>query len=164
MREPHVVCRPCVQRMSLCAIGIPVSGWVSPHERRASASSAALSAAASSTWTKAFSSPFNRPTRSRQARVSSTEEIFLAVSAALSSPRVALSKLLDDFGYEVEAVVHRRRDRLIKLTLIAFAHFVRPQALDHVSDVRHGLDAFCIHGAHLVDKGEHPVQAIKHRT
>src|SRR5436190_8848263 len=102
--------------------------------------------------------------RSRQARVSSTEEIFLAASAAPSSPRVALSKLLDDLRHEVEALFHGRRDRLIKLALVCLAHRVRTETLNDSSGMRHRLDARGIDASHLVDKTEHAVQAIEHRA
>src|SRR5437868_3905022 len=141
MREPQVVRMARVQRMSLCAIGIPVSGAASPRALFASASRAQFSAWDASTLINALSASPWRSMRSRQARVSSTEEIFLAASAAPSSPRVAFSKLLDDLRHEVEAFFHRRGDSLIKLALVLFARFVGTQALDHIEGVRHRLDA-----------------------
>src|SRR5258706_1119761 len=98
--------------------------------------------------------------RSRQARVSSTEEIFLAASAAPSSPRVALSKLLDDLRHEVEALFHRRSDRLIKLALVCVAHRVRTETLNDFSGMRHRLDAPGLDPPHLVDRNEPAVQAL----
>src|SRR5690606_9130768 len=44
IREPHDVFTPAVQKMSLCAIGTPVSGPAVPSARRRSASSASRSA------------------------------------------------------------------------------------------------------------------------
>src|SRR3954468_2165864 len=102
--------------------------------------------------------------RSRQARVSSTEEIFLAASAAPSSPRVALSKLLDDLRHEVEALFHGRSDRLIKVALIGLAHGVRTQTLNDLRGMRHWLDAGGIDASHLVDKSQHAIEAIEHRA
>src|SRR5260221_7995029 len=163
MREPQVVRRPRVQKMSLCAIGMPVSGVAFPLERSSSALLAAARAPASSTLMKALSSSW-RAMRSRQARVSSTEEIFLAASAAESSLSVALSKLLDDLGNQIQAVFDRRRDGLIKLALVALADLVGPQALNHVDGVGHRLDAGGIDRAHLVNQAEHAVQAIEHRA
>src|ERR1041384_7105525 len=141
MREPKVVRRARVQRTSLCAIGIPVSAWPSPRARRASASLARSSACLSSMLMKAFSSRPWRSMRSRHARVSSTDEIFLAVSAAPSSASVPLSKLLNDFGHKVEPVVDRGRYRLISLALVGFAHFVGPQSLHDIERMGHRLDA-----------------------
>src|SRR5882672_10883140 len=121
MREPHVVRMVRVQKMSLCAMGIPVSGSASPRARRASARSAAASASDASTLMKLFSSPLCREMRSRQARVNSTDDSFFAASALESSRIEALSKLLDDLGHEVQPILHlwfsvrsHRRDRLIK--------------------------------------------------
>src|SRR6185503_21331081 len=96
MREPQVVRMVRVHRMSLCAIGMPVSGPAAPRAHKASACFARSSACDGSTLMKAFSASPYRSMRCRQARVSSTDEIFLAASAAPSSPSVALSKLLDD--------------------------------------------------------------------
>src|SRR5438034_4175817 len=136
MREPQVVRMARVHRMSLCAIGMPVSGWASPRALCASACFARSRAWEGSTLMKAFSAAPYRSMRSRQPRASSTEEIFLAASAAPSSPSVALSKLLDDLRHEVEALFHGRGDRLIKLALAGLAHFVGAQALDHFNSVR----------------------------
>src|SRR5260370_3421405 len=102
--------------------------------------------------------------RSRQARVSSTEEIFLAASAAPSSPSVALSKLLDDLRHEVQARSHRRGYRQIKLALLPLAHFVRAQSLNEVDRMGHRFDAGRVDLAYLVDEAEHAVQAIEHRA
>src|SRR5258706_5205552 len=163
MREPGVVRRPGVQKMSWGGIGLPVRGVAFPLERSWSALLAAGRAPASSTLMKALSSSW-RAMRSRQARVSSTEEIFLAASAAESSRSVALSKLLDDLGDQIQAVFDRGRDGLIKLARVAAADFVRPQPLSHVDGVGHRLDSGGIDRAHLVDQAEHAVQAIEHRA
>src|SRR5882672_1250928 len=129
MREPQVVRSTRVQKMSLCAMGMPVSGPASPRARRSSARRADSRASDSSTSMKAFSWLLKRPMRSRHWRVSSTEESFLAARAAESSLSVALSTLLDHLGHEVQAVVDRRGDGLIKLARVGLAPLVRPQAL-----------------------------------
>src|SRR6266699_2818417 len=125
--------------MSLCAIGMPVSGPASPFARRASARRASERLRAASTVMKAFSS---------------TDESFLAASAAESSESVAFSKLLDHLGDEVQAVLDRRRDRLINLRLAGLDDPVGTQPLPAgqvgLEGVRHRLDAAGIHGAHFV--------------
>src|SRR5258708_18087080 len=156
MREPQVVRSPRGQKMSLCAIGRPVSGRAPPRDRSLSAFSAAARAPASSTLMKALSSAW-RAIRARQARVSSTEEIFLAASAAESSRSVALSKLLDDLGDQIQAVFDRGRDGLIKLARVAAADFVRPQPLSHVDGVCHRLAAVGVAGPLFVAQPKYPV-------
>src|SRR6266851_5558878 len=126
--------------MSLCAIGMPVSGSASPRARRASARLAASTACDSSKSMKAFNWPLKRPMRSRQARVSSTEESCLAARAAESSRSVALSKLLNHPGHEVKPILDCGSDRLIKLALVGLAHFIRSQALNHIERMGHRLD------------------------
>src|SRR3954462_22117 len=106
---------------------------------------------------KAFSSPFRRAMRARNWRVSSTEEVFFASSAEASSSKVALSKLLDHFRDEVEVVLHRRSDGLIKLVLVLLGRRVPPQPLAERQRVRHRLDARHVHRAHLLDEREDPV-------
>src|SRR5438046_5795091 len=127
MREPQVVSRSRVQKMSLCAIRMPVSGPASPFARRASARRASERLRAASTVMKAFSSPLSCAMRSRQSCVSSTDESFLAASAAESSESVAFSKLLDHLGDEVQAVLDRRRDRLINPRLAGLADLAGTQ-------------------------------------
>jgi len=56
MREPQVVRTPSVQKMSLCAIGTPVSAPPSPAASVRSAARAAASASSAVTEMKAFSS------------------------------------------------------------------------------------------------------------
>src|SRR2546423_8325685 len=115
--------------MSLCAIGMPVSGPASPFARRAWARRASERLRAGSTVMKAFSSPLSCAMRSRWSCVSSTDESFLAASAAESSESVAFSKLLDHLGDEVQAVLDRRRDRLINLRLPGLGDLVGQQPL-----------------------------------
>src|SRR5258706_7546072 len=143
-------------------MGIPVRGWTPPFALRASAFFAASNAPGPFTVMNAFSSPFRRPIRARNWRVSSTEETFFASRAPASSSRVAFSKLFDHLGHEVEVALHRRGDGLIKLVLVAFRDFVHAQTLADVQSVRHGLDTGDVDRAHLLDDGEHAVEALEH--
>src|SRR5262245_47199269 len=111
---------------------------------------------------KALSSRFSLAMRSRQARVSSTEEIFLAARAAESSVTVELSRLLNDFGNQVKTSLHGRPDRLVSLAPVGLADFVRTQPLDHVQGVGHGLDAGGVHRLNLADQVQDPAQAAAH--
>src|SRR3990172_332265 len=158
---------PRVQKMSLCASGIPASGPPSPLARRASARRASARLRASSTVMKAFSSPFSPAIRSRNIRVSSTEETFPAARAAESSATLALCRLLNDLRHQVKAPFDRRGDRLEELALVRFRDGVRPQPLRHarfrVQRMGHRLDPGSVHGAHLVDQAEHAVEARQHR-
>src|SRR5919204_6788997 len=165
MREPQVVRRLRLQRMSLCATGMPVSGVASPRARHSSARRAAASASASPAMLmKLLSSRLNRRMRARQARVSSTEEIFFAARSPESCVSVAASTLLDHLRHEVETLLDSRRDGLIKSVLVGLANFVRPQALPlrqmRISGVRHWLDATRVYRAHLLDQGKHAVQPL----
>src|SRR6185436_18502912 len=148
--------------MSLKPTGTPSSGAFSPRARRSSARRAWPRLRSSSTVMKAFSSPFRRAMRARNWRASSTEEIFFASRAPESSSRVELSKLLDHFRHEVEVALYRRGDGLISLVLVAFRDFVLTQALADVEGVRHGLDAGDVDRAHLLDEGEHAIEALEH--
>src|SRR5690606_19379378 len=84
IREPQDVFTPAVQKMSLCAIGTPVSGPAVSSARRRSASSASRSASSLVTVMNPFSSPSSFSIRSRQCRVSSTADILRARSASAS--------------------------------------------------------------------------------
>src|SRR5690348_15962621 len=163
MREPHVVRSARVQKMSLCAIGTPVSGPAAPCARYWSARDAAPMVSSSSTLMKLFSPPLKRAMRRRNSRASSTDETCFGASARESSVTVAFSTLLDHFGHEVQALFHRRRHRLVKRALVALANLVGPQALREVERMRHRLDARRVHGADLLDQREHAVQALEHR-
>jgi hypothetical protein len=57
MREPQVVRMPAVARMSLCAIGMPISGPSSPLPIAPSAARASASARSASTVMNALSFP-----------------------------------------------------------------------------------------------------------
>ena len=59
--EPHDVFTPAVQKMSLCAIGMPVSGVASPFASRWSAASLCASACSAVTVTNAFSVASSAP-------------------------------------------------------------------------------------------------------
>src|SRR6185295_15106239 len=160
MREPQVVRKSRVHRMSLCAIGMPVSGPASPFARRASARLAALRLFSSSVEMKAFSCRSSFAIRSRQARVSSTDETFFTASAADNSVTVELSKLLDDFGDEVKTLFHRRGRGLVELPPVGFGDFVGAKPLNQVEGVRHRLDAGGIHRPHLPHQPQDAVQAL----
>src|SRR4051812_37895656 len=148
--------------MSLKPTGMPSRAPFSPRARRSSARLASARLLSGSTVMKAFSSPFRRWMRAKNARVSSTEETFFASSAPASSSRVAFSKLLDHLGHEVEVTLDRRRDGLIKLVPVAFRDFVHAQALADLLSVRHGRHVGDIDRTHLLDEGEHAVQALEH--
>src|SRR5688572_19744665 len=111
MREAQVVGSARVQKMSLCAMGMPVSGPASPFARRSSARFAASMLISSSTVMKALSSRY-LSILSRWARVNSTAETFFADKAAESSVTLALSTLLENFGHEIEPPLYGRRHRL----------------------------------------------------
>ena len=66
MRDPHDVFTPVVQKMSLCASGIPVSGVAAPVASRLSAAAAASSACSAVTVMNAFSVPSKRSMRDRK--------------------------------------------------------------------------------------------------
>ncbi len=85
MREPQVVRTPCVQKMSLCAIGTPVSAPPVPAASARSAAAASLSARSRVTEMKALSVAWLASMRSRNASASSTLEKRLARSPAASS-------------------------------------------------------------------------------
>jgi len=89
--EPQVVRQPFVTKMSLCATGIPVSGFASPFAIRSSAARACARLFSASTVMNALSAPFSLEVRSRKSWVSSALEIFFCASAADSSLREALS-------------------------------------------------------------------------
>ena len=82
--EPQVVRTPSVQKMSLWAIGTPVSGPARPAARASSAACAAAKAPSAVTVTKALRAGWPAAMRSRQARVSSTLEY-----SPRSSPRAS---------------------------------------------------------------------------
>jgi len=108
---------------------------------------------------KALSSRLSFAIRSKQARVSSTEEIFLAASAADSSVTVELRRLLNDFGDEIQPPFHCWGNGLMRLAPVGFGDLVRPQPLDHVQGVGHRLDARGVDRLDLADQLEDPVQA-----
>src|SRR5262249_26499262 len=161
MREPQVVRKLRVHRMSLCAIGIPVSGPASPRARCSSDRRAAarLLSLSSSVEMKALSSRLSLAIRSRQARVSSTEEIFLAARAAESSVTVELRRLLNDFGDEVQPPFLGRGNGLVRFPPVCLPDFVGAQPLDDVEGVGHRLDPGCVHGLDLSRHLEDAVQA-----
>src|SRR5687768_11649200 len=151
--------------MSLKAIGMPVSGVISFRPMRSSARLAWASARSASTVMKALRSRFSFPMRARKARVSSTEEIFLAARLAASSPREALSTyvcistlhfysafLLNYLRHRVQPPFYRRGNRLIELALIPLGHRVRPKPLLGVQRMGHRLYARGVDLAHFLDQ------------
>ena len=79
--DAQVVRMPSVQKMSLCAIGTPVSGPPSPRASRSSARRASASARSAVTVTKALSCGPSRSMRPRKCRVSSRLEKRRALQA-----------------------------------------------------------------------------------
>src|SRR5687768_482133 len=149
--------------MSLSATGMPASGPASPRARIESAARAWPRLRSLSTVMNAFSSGFSFPTRSRNAPVSSTEEMRFAARAAESSASVASSTLLDHLRHEVQVVLHRRGDGLINRVPVLLGDFVAAQPLHYVNGMRHRLDAGGVDRAQLLHEGEDPVQPRQHR-
>ena len=87
IREPQVVRQPRAQKISLCAIGNPVSGPLCPAARRASAARACARLRSASTLTKQPSSLFNLLILLMNSCVNSTLE------QALAASRAAISRL-----------------------------------------------------------------------
>src|SRR4051812_21702784 len=159
---------PSVQKMSLCATGMPRSGARSPAARRRSASRACFSARSGSTVMNAFSSPLRRAMRSRKTCVSSALDIFFASSAEDSSTADSSTGdpfsivLLDDPRHEVEPLLDGRRRSLVVLAPIRFRDFVLTQSLTglelRIERMRHRFDPGRIDGLHLVDEPEQVIQ------
>src|SRR5471030_875652 len=122
MLEPAVVRQPLVTNKSLWAIGTPVSVVAVPLAMRASASAAWASVSARSTCKKVFE--LSASMRSRKCVASATAEISLfckSVDSCLmdfvcmaflfslfgeGGYRGVAYRLLDDFRYQVQAVLH----------------------------------------------------------
>src|SRR5438105_6925222 len=143
-------------------MGMPVSAAPSPFARRVSAHFASSMARSSSTVMNAFKAPLSLAMRARQARVSSSEDTRFAASVPASSVTVALSKLLNDLGNEVEASLYGGGDRLKKLAPVWLAHLVGAQSLHEIERMGHGVDAGGIYGADLFYQAKHSVQALEH--
>jgi len=111
---------------------------------------------------KQFNSGASRSMRARHARVSSTEEISLAASAPTVCETSTRARYSITF-HEIEAVLDRGSDGLIKRALVRLAHFVGPQALHRIDRIRHRLDAPRVDRAHLLDQAEHAVQPLEYR-
>src|SRR5881394_3293963 len=108
MREPQVVRTPWVQKMSLWAIGTPVSAPALPAASARSAAAASLSACSRVTEMNALSVAWLASIRASNARTSSTLENFLARRPAASCVSVSVCQpltpaSLDDLGNEVQA-------------------------------------------------------------
>ncbi len=88
--EPQLVLTPCVQKMSLCASGRPVSGPASPDAKVDSATFACASADSAVTVMKAFSVGCDASIRLSRDFVSSVTENSLARSFFASSDSVSV--------------------------------------------------------------------------
>ena len=75
---------------------------------------------------------------------------------------VELSKLLNDFGNEVEPLLDGGGDRLVELATVRFGDLVRAKPLDHVQGMGHRLDARGVDRLDLADQLQDPVQAAAH--
>src|SRR5580658_711958 len=150
MREPAVVRTPWVQKMSLWAMGTPVSAPPLPAARARSAAAAAASAGSRVTEMKALRLPWARSMRASSAVTSSTLENFRARSPAASCVSVLPCRSLtcpslDDLRNQVKPGRDLRRVQLVLLVAVGLGHQVRPQALRqprkrvrHRGDVRGG--------------------------
>ena len=145
--EAHVVGKPWVQKISLCNIGIPSSGFSSPSRRASSAFVAALIARSSLEDITAFSSGFRSEIRLRASRVSSTLETSPAASCCAGrQPFRRMSSLID----------HPRNEKVILFRGGSVVH--KALALDQGRDaigtkrlrfhagIYHGLHAIGVHG------------------
>src|SRR5256886_4137017 len=94
MREPQVVRTPWVQKMSLWAIGTPVSAPPVPAASARSAAAASLSACSRVTEMNALSVAWLASIRARNARTSSTLENFRARRSAASCASVPVCQPL----------------------------------------------------------------------
>src|SRR5512139_2453162 len=129
--------------MSLCATGTPVSGPPLPAAISASAAAASRSVLSASTVMKALSVPLSAAMRSRYCCATSRLETCLAASCAASAERDVsdmLAALLDDFGHEIQTVLHRRGDGLEGDVAVCFGHGVVAQALVDLLRVGHRGD------------------------
>src|SRR5256885_8723208 len=134
MRDPQVVRTPWVQKMSLWAIGTPVSAPAAPAASARSAAAASPSACSRVTEMNALSAAWLASIRCRYARTSSTLENFLARRPAASCVSVLVCQSLtrgslDDLGHQVQAGGDLGRVRLIVLVAVLLGHHVRPPAL-----------------------------------
>src|SRR5580700_664509 len=134
MREPQVVRTPRVQKMSLWAMGTPVSAPAPVPARARSAAAAAASAGSRVTDMNALRAPWARSMRASSAVTSSTLENLRALSPAASCVSVAVCRSLtpaslDDLGNEVQPGCGKRRVRLVLLVTVHLGHQVGPQTL-----------------------------------
>src|SRR6516162_6018835 len=164
MREPQVVFTPAVISTSLCATGMPVSGCASPAAMRASAVRAACSARSRSTVRNALSFGSSVSIRSRAVRVSSTLDTRFSASERESSDSDAESEVisLNDFGYQIQPVVYRRRDALVERVAVGLADVIVAQRGRHLLRMRHRHDACGVDRAHFIDELEDAVELALH--
>src|SRR3979490_1388068 len=130
MREPQVVRTPAVQKMSLWAIGTPVSAPPPPAASARSAAAAWPSACSRVTEMNALSAAWLASILSRHARTSSTLENFRARRPAASCVSVLVCQSLtpaslDDLGNEVQAGGDLGRVGLVLLVAVPPGHSVR---------------------------------------
>src|SRR5581483_1865219 len=170
MREPQVVRQLRVQKLSLCAMGIPVSVVPSPLAMRASAAAAWARLLSGSKVMKALSRSFVRCARCTNMRVSSTLDTRLPCNAEDSSTRVALiiaakraaARSLDDLGDELKTVLDLRGIGLEALALIVLGDPIFAKPKHDILGMRHGCDARGVHRPHLFDQREDVVQLMQH--
>ena len=171
MREPAVVGKSAVTKMSLCAIGTPASGGASPAAMRASAARAWASVTSSSTATKAPSA---------WCGVDARQEVL----RGLDRRNLARAQRLGELGHAQSAVRVLRRAHSITfgtrnrplstagaLRWLASRLFgslatssAQPQrdVLDGGHRMRQGLDAGGVDRAHALDQIEEAVDLAEH--
>src|SRR6266513_1858498 len=166
MRDPQVVRTPWVQKMSLWAIGTPVSAPAAPAASARSAAAASLRACSRVTEMNALSAAWLASIRCRYQRASSTLENFLARRPAASCVSVLVCQSLtrvslDDPGHQVQAGGDLGRVRLIMLVAVLLGHHVRPQALRQAGKrMRHRRDVGGVGAVQGADEVEDPRQAV----
>src|SRR3989304_1285 len=121
--DPQEVFTPSVQKMSFCAIGIPVSGPAFPWLIFSSASFACTSAAI----------------------------FFLCMNRRFFRLQTSLV-LFYDLGHKVMAILHGRRNLLKVIFLIVFCNFIRSQSCGDFQGMCHGLNFPCFDLIHLFYK------------
>src|SRR6478672_56373 len=174
MREPAVERQPRVTKISLCAIGTPVSGVASPLASRASA--AAACASVSSSLMSVYALRSLACARARKWRASSVAETCLPCSSADSSLMVmvcmvcsfAMSGLFDDLGHEVQAVLGGRRRLLVIVAAVWLIGNIVAQAQREARVVgsdrlRQRFDAAGVDRLHLLDQRKNAVELVQRR-
>ena len=158
-------CRtPSVQKMSLCAIGRPVSGPASPAARR-SAAFACASAGSRVTVMKALS--FGRARRCARAcarELDARKTVLWRGARSRAPPAVyafAGVSLFDDLGHEIQRPLRRSARCVGRSRVGPFGHDVRPQALRLAGErMRHRLDTRLGRRIRAADEVDDPRQAV----